>query len=50
VEVVVAGCDDVAAPPAFDPSLRIDFPACVIEHRVYRHNHEERERRSKNSA
>ena len=27
VEIVVAGSDDVPAPPPFDPAIRIDFPA-----------------------
>ena len=40
----MAGCDDVAAPPAFDPFVRIDFPACVIKHRVDGHEHKHKER------
>ena len=44
VEVVVAGCDDVAAPPTFDPFIGINFPTCMIEDGVDGHNHEERER------
>ena len=40
VEVVMARCDDVFAPPAFDPPLGIDLPARVIEHRVNGHNHQ----------
>ena len=39
VEIVVAGCNDVTPPPAFDPALWIDFPACVIEHGVNGHQH-----------
>ena len=39
MEIVVAGCNDVTPPPAFDPALWIDFPARVIEHGVDGHNH-----------
>ena len=31
MQIMVTGRDDVAAPPAFDPFIGIDFPACVIE-------------------
>ena len=44
MQVVVAGCDDVTAPPPFHPFIRIDFPARVVEHGVYRHHHEQSER------
>ena len=42
----MAGGDDVAAPPSFDPTIRIDFPARMIEHGVDGHNHEQRQRRA----
>jgi len=42
----MAGCDDVFSPPPFDPLIGIDFPACVIEHRVDGHNHEQRQSRA----
>ena len=44
VQIVVAGGDDVAAPPAFDPFIRINFPSRVIEHGVDSHQHEHKER------
>ena len=43
VEIVVAGCYNVAAPPAFHPSLWINLPARMIKDRINRHNHEKRE-------
>ena len=46
VEIVMAGGNDVTTPPSFDPTIRIDFPARVIEHGVNRHNHEQRQRRA----
>ena len=44
VQIVVAGRYDVAAPPAFDPCIGIDFPARVIEHGVDCHEHQHEER------
>jgi len=40
----VAGRDDVAAPPAFDPAVWINFPARVIKHGVDGHQHEDKQR------
>ena len=44
VQIVVAGRDDVAAPPAFDPFIWIDLPACVIKYGINCHQHEHKER------
>ena len=44
VEIVVTGRDDVAAPPAFDPFIWIDLPACVIKYGINCHQHEHKER------
>ena len=44
VQIVVAGCDDVAAPPAFDPFIGIDFPTRMIKHRVDGHEHQHEKR------
>ena len=46
VQIVVAGRDDVAAPPAFDPFIWIDLPACVIKYGINCHQHEHKERHS----
>ena len=40
----MTGCDDVAAPPTFDPFVGIDLPTCVIEHGINGHEHEHEER------
>ena len=40
----MAGRDNMAAPPAFHPFIRIDFPSRVIEHGVNRHQHQKEQR------
>ena len=44
MQIVVAGGYDVAAPPAFDPFIWIDLPACVIKYGINCHQHEHKER------
>lgn len=46
VQVVMTGRNNVPPPPSFDPFIGIDFPACVIEDRVNRHNHKQRQSRT----
>ena len=42
VQIVVAGRDNMAPPPAFDPTLRVNFPACMIKDGIDCHQHKDK--------